>query len=81
MAYARFFRDIERCPYAPSDPEYDEWMRKDNERLARLENKRMQILEEARFQLSAVPENLSNLRLRQVYEFVIEQLDRNTFHA
>lgn len=29
----RQFRDIERCPYAPKDSEYREWIKKDNKRL------------------------------------------------
>lgn len=34
---SRFIKDIERCPYVPKDPEYDEWNRKDKQRLKNIE--------------------------------------------
>ncbi len=30
------YGDIERCPYAPGDPDYAEWSRRDTERLLRI---------------------------------------------
>lgn len=39
-----YFRDIERCPYIPNDPEYDDWNRKDDERLQKISKARDRII-------------------------------------
>lgn len=35
-----FFMDMERCPYLPRDFGYEEWIRRDNERLLIISNER-----------------------------------------
>lgn len=69
MELARFIKDIERCPYLPKDPEYAEWNRLDQERLAKInENYRLIYLAALDYRSS----NISLLRLMS--EFVIEML-------
>jgi hypothetical protein len=34
------FNDIERCPYVPGEPGYVDWIKKDDERLERIQKSR-----------------------------------------
>lgn len=69
MITARFIKDIERCPYVPKDPEYDEWMRKDRRRLELIENEYQNIKATANKLLSS-----EDYRLRQLANFVIDMI-------
>ena len=70
-----FIRDIERCPYVPKDPEYDEWSKKDKARLDKLVEDRKELLKIAR--LYAITDvNLDN-DIVNLSKFVVWVLDRN----
>ena len=57
----RFLKDIERCPYLPKDSGYEEWNRKDKERLEELEKNYQEIKNTATQLLSAKGKKLVNL--------------------
>ncbi len=56
-----FHKDIEQCPYTPSDPEYEEWMKKDQERLNNLYETRKDLWETANHYLSHQDRNVRNM--------------------
>lgn len=56
-------RDIERCPYVPKDPEYDEWNRKNEARLAELSEARHNMLLKAHQYLSHEDRNVRNMAI------------------
>jgi len=66
---ARFIKDIERCPYVPSQPEYDEWCRKDDERTKKLEEEYQELKEIANQNLSN-----SDSEIRQMAHFVLDMI-------
>lgn len=70
----RFYRDLERCPYVPGEVGYDEWMRKDDERLAQIDKNREILLNHAK-----LPHYRHNhdVNIRDMAAFVIEFLDEN----
>jgi hypothetical protein len=66
-----FIRDIERCPYVPKDPEYEEWSRKNDERLNALREARKELLMHA-FQYLSHEDRV----VRDMSKFVIWILDK-----
>lgn len=70
METPRFIKDIERCPYLPKDPGYDEWMRIDQERIARINKEYARILQVAKICLVS-----GNPNIQQMCRFVIDMLE------
>lgn len=54
-------KDIERCPYVPSDPEYDEWCRKDRERMDKLQRERHLIYDNAFLYMNSPDPTIANM--------------------
>jgi len=67
----RLWKDIERCPYVPSDPEYADWIAKDNERLAEEDKYYRELLTQAHKYLSHEDDNI-----RKMAHFIIGILER-----
>ena len=73
MIHSRFYRDLERCPYTWGTPEQIAWLKKDQERLAAIDEHRKELLVCAK--LPAYMHH-KNPIIREMSQFVIELLDR-----
>ncbi len=65
-----FIKDIERCPYLPFEPEYDEWNRKDEERQRAIVEYRERLYSIANQRLSS-----DDPDVRMMAHFIIGFLD------
>lgn len=57
----RLYKDIERCPYISSDPEYANWIAKDDKRLAEIDRYHKEILTKAYQYISHEDRSIRNL--------------------
>jgi len=59
----RFYEDLRQCPYIPFEPEYDDWCRKDKERLAKVDKQRETLLMHANQYLSHEDHNVRDMAI------------------
>ncbi len=71
MYTPHFYKDIERCPYAPSEPEWAGWIKKDQERLADIDRHRAALLTNVR---NSGYLGSEYTLLRNMAQFVVEML-------
>lgn len=65
----RLWKDLERCPYLPKDPEYTKWMAGDKKRLAEIDKSREELLVQAHKYISYDDRNIRNMA-----HFIMEML-------
>jgi hypothetical protein len=65
-----FVGDIQRCPYAPGDPEHSYWIAQDDERLEKLSKSRAGLREDAVFYMAHIDPTI-----RRMAKFIREFLE------
>lgn len=58
------YKDLERYPYVPREPEYAEWTKKDNERLDAISKQYEEVLEIAQGVVTKLNQEYSMIELR-----------------